>query len=106
MASTPEGKVKAAVRKVLDAYNVWYFMPVSGGYGKQGIHDFIVCSNGRFLSIECKDEGKRPTRLQDQCAQDIQAAKGITLLIEGVQQVDIVTMYLEMMGATQRETTT
>jgi len=31
MAATPEAKVKAAVRKILDTHDVYYFSPQQGG---------------------------------------------------------------------------
>jgi len=51
MATTPEGKVKAKVKKLLDEMKVYYFCPATGGYGRSGIPDFICCYNGKFLSI-------------------------------------------------------
>lgn len=66
MATTPEGKVKAKIDKLLKEYGVWYFKPVSNGYGRMGISDYICClPGGKFLAIEAKaDEKKKPTELQ------------------------------------------
>ena len=50
---TPEGKVKAAIKKLLDRYNVKYDMPVPGGFGKSQL-DFTCCWRGRCLIIEAK----------------------------------------------------
>ena len=65
MAMTPEGKVKKSVRQVLDRLGAYYVMPVTGGYGRQGAPDFLVCYRGKFYGIECKANGGKTTALQD-----------------------------------------
>ena len=84
MAQTPEGKVKDQVKKVLKSYGdqVWYFLPVSAGFGVHGIPDFIVCACGHFMGIECKaDATKRPTTRQQFVLSSIAQAEGTTLVI-------------------------
>jgi hypothetical protein len=57
---TPEGKVKAAVNKVLARYKkIYRFMPVPYGYGESSL-DYLICVNGRFVAIETKAPGKKP----------------------------------------------
>lgn len=63
-ASTPEGKVKIKVKKILEEIGAYYFLPVSGGYGDAGVPDFIVCWRGEFVGIECKAGDNKPTALQ------------------------------------------
>lgn len=65
MARTPEGAVKAAVRKILDALDVYYFMPPGMGMGRSGIPDIIGCLNGKFIAIECKAGKGKTTALQE-----------------------------------------
>lgn len=65
MASTPEKKVKLKVRAILDWHNdVYYFTPMSGGYGRSGVPDIVGCYKGVFFAIECKANGGKPTALQ------------------------------------------
>jgi len=80
---TPEGRVKANVKKQLLSFgqDVWWFMPVQTGYGKAGVPDFVVCAGGFFLTIETKARGNNPTKLQDLCMKDIRSAGGTTLVI-------------------------
>ena len=61
---TPEGKVKAGVKRQLDKLGAFYFMPATGGYGVSGLSDIVGCHMGRFFAIECKTRGKHPTPLQ------------------------------------------
>lgn len=66
MARTPEGRVKDEVKRVLDEFDAWYYMPVSNGMGRVGVPDFIVCLNGWLVGIECKAPGKEHTLTPNQ----------------------------------------
>ena len=61
---TPEGKVKAAVKKSLDAHGAYYFMPVQNGMGAPGL-DFHCAHKGHAFFIETKAPGKKPTQRQE-----------------------------------------
>lgn len=78
---TPEAKVKDAVKKILDANGVYYFMPAANGYGRAGIPDIVCCVNGYFLAIECKAGNGKTTLLQNREIARIIRAKGRALVI-------------------------
>lgn len=61
--TTPEGKIKDRVKKVLKRLNIYYHMPVQNGMGAPTL-DFICCIRGYFLAIETKAPGKKPTPRQ------------------------------------------
>ena len=82
MPTTPEGKVKRAVRGILERHGVYYYMPVPTGYGSKTV-DFIGCSKGRFFAIETKKEGGKPTLLQDVTLGRVQASGGEVFVIAG-----------------------
>ena len=86
---TPEGKVKTRVKRILDSFGpiIWYFMPVSRGYGRHGIPDIIGCVNGHFFAIETKAGDKQPTDLQKRELRRIGEARGSSLVINE-QNVD------------------
>jgi len=81
MGMTPEAKVKKAVRQVLDALGAYYVMPVTGGYGRQGAPDFLVCLEGQFIGIETKAGKGRLTALQEMNLKKIIEAGGVSLVI-------------------------
>ena len=81
MAQTPEGKVKAAVCKILDAHGAYYFKPPANGYGRQGILDVVGCKNGWFFSIECKAGKGKTTVLQEMEIARIRQADGFALVV-------------------------
>jgi hypothetical protein len=83
---TPEGIVKAKVKRLLKKYvdqgNLWYDMPVPSGFGKSTL-DFIGHHMGRAFAIETKAEGKQPTKLQWQQLQAFSRAGGKVFVIVG-----------------------
>lgn len=81
MATTPEGKVKKAVRQVLDALGAYYVMPVTGGYGRQGAPDFLICHQGRFYGIETKAGKGKLTALQELNLKKIIDCGGVALVV-------------------------
>ncbi len=88
---TPEGRVKAKVKKAFKAlhgcshnghmYYVWQFMPVQMGMGIPAL-DFIFCVNGHFVSIETKVKGKKLTPRQLQTKADMEAADGLVFVVD------------------------
>lgn len=89
MAMTPEGRVKAAVKKYLTEIGAWFCMPATGGFGKSGVPDFLVCHLGRFIGIETKAPGKRNnlTSMQHREIMEIHKAGGAAVVIDDVQQL-------------------
>lgn len=81
MAQTPESKVKSSVTTILKKLGIYYFYPVTGGYGSSGVPDIICCYNGVFVAIECKAGHNKPTPLQEAQMQKIRQAGGYTIII-------------------------
>lgn len=81
---TPEGKVKKKLRTYLDSLkpDVWYSMPVPSGFSDKGTPDFLINFYGLFLAVETKANGKKPTPLQARALGLIQAAHGISMVID------------------------
>ena len=82
MATTPEAKVKAKIKKILEENGVYYAMPIGTGYGRSGVPDFLCCVDGKFLAIEAKATDKdKPTALQMREMKRIEEAGGETIVI-------------------------
>ena len=94
MAMTPERRVKAQVRKVLDKLGAYYVMPVTGGYGNSGAPDFLVCLHGRYVGIECKAGKNTTTPLQEKNLRLIERSGGIALVVND----DNVGVFEETLG--------
>lgn len=100
---TPEGKVKAEVRRVLKAWQAYTFMPVQMGYGPATI-DILACIRGRFVGIETKRLGglAHVTRRQLDCMDQIRAAGGLAYAVDSGEMLD---QYLRQDLACQPTTT-
>jgi len=92
---TPEGKVKASIKKLLKEYCVYYDMPVPGGFGKSGL-DFHVCHNGYWLSIEAKAPGKKPTPRQLNTMRDVAKAGGAVMVVHDATSLIALKAWLEI----------
>lgn len=79
---TPEAKVKAKVKKILNEIGAYYAMPMGTGFGNSGVPDFLICKGGLFYAIECKANGNKPTALQMKHLDDIRKAGGIALVVD------------------------
>lgn len=79
---TPEAKVKAKAKKILDSLGAYYFMPATGGFGRSGVPDIVGCLNGVFFGIECKANGNKPTALQLKEMRKIMDAKGYCVVVD------------------------
>jgi len=82
MASTPEGKVKERVKKFLKANDIYFTMPFTAGYGASGVPDILVCYQGKFIAIECKAGGNKPTALQAEHMNRITQGGGIAVVVD------------------------
>ena len=80
--STPEVKVKKVVSQALKEMQAYVVKPVTGGFGNSGVPDLLVCVSGRFVGIECKANGNKPTALQLHNLNAIELAGGIALVID------------------------
>lgn len=83
MAKTPEGKVKAAVSAILkDTPNLYYNMPVPGGFGESTL-DYVGCYGGKFFAIETKAPGQKPTDRQNVIISIMKRAGATVFVIDG-----------------------
>jgi len=69
-------------------------MTSTGGYGSSGVPDIIVCYQGKFIGIECKANGNKPTNLQLKNLQDIFNAQGQSLVIDE-KNIDMLKSYIK-----------
>ena len=95
--TTPEGIVKAKVKKILAEFGdkIDGFWPVPSGYGESHL-DYVGCCNGFFISIETKAPGKKPTGRQLLRIQNVRKSGGMAWVIDGT---DKTTTYDELRAA-------
>ena len=88
--STPEGRVKAMIKRRMEAAfgdYAYRFMPVQNGMGAPAL-DFYYCVYGLFVAIEAKVKGKKPTPRQETTAEQITKAGGLALVVDDEQSME------------------
>lgn len=117
MAQSPEGKVKAAVKKRLEHYGLLpfmkvpedgpaptgtYWMPVQGAFAVHGVHDFCGVWCGWFWSIETKapNNPEDATANQQQFHVAVTRSGGISMI--GVRDASAVDRLYEMIQERNR----
>jgi len=98
---TPEGRVKNEVKKQLKAIGAYQFWPVQSGMGAPAI-DCYACLAGRFVAIETKAPGKKPTPRQEITLTKIAEAGGITLVIDSVDMAKLIPEILNVRAIVPR----
>lgn len=109
---TPEGKVKQAVKKYFKEQHIFYFMVVPGGYGRQGLPDFITCipvtitANmvGKTLGVFGGFEAKAPGKLkntsanQDIVLSELCSVKAVAVVFDNIATVKTAVDFLRETG--------
>jgi hypothetical protein len=94
---TPEGKVKEQVKRLLRKFKVYYHMPVMNGMGSPTL-DFVCCFNGRYITIETKAPGGKPTKRQQQTMQEVSDAGGFVFVVSDEASLNILEAYLQVLS--------
>jgi hypothetical protein len=94
---TPEKKVKDKVKAMLKDVGAYYFMPATHGYGGSGVADIVACLHGKFIAIECKANGNKPTALQMKNMLDVSKSGGISISIDesGYEELETFLKHLD-----------
>ena len=102
--TTPEGKIKKKIDAMLKSKsNLWYFKPQAGQYGRSGVSDYIICSYGQLVGVEAKaDKTKKPTALQAQCMEKIEAAGGKCFVIYDEVTLNDVEDFIDTLAEVMR----
>ncbi len=98
---TPEGAVKAQVKKYLASLgpDCWWFMPMGFGYGRKGIPDFVGIYHGIGFTIETKRAGGKMSPWQAREARAVRGAGGIALeSVTDVHQVELMFVGMKHMA--------
>jgi len=87
--SQPESHLVRKIRAYLEGLNVWVFK-VHGGdnpFQEVGIPDLLCCWQGRFVGLEVKLPGEKPSPKQRHVMKAIQEAGGIAEVVTSVDDV-------------------
>ncbi len=59
----------------------------AGIYSRKGVPDIFACLKGRYLQIEVKRPGEKPTKVQEAFMEGINSCGGIAFYATSVQDV-------------------
>ena len=76
-----EGDVKKEIKKILDDYGWFWFMPPANVYSKVGISDFIALKDGHMLCIEVKLKKTEGSTNQEAFLQKIREHGGTAIVV-------------------------
>lgn len=80
---TDEAYVKASLKAFFTEHGVYFFMPMTHGYGRSGIPDIIACAQGTFWGVECKGQpSNQTTALQRMELRSIYQAHGNVAVVD------------------------
>lgn len=83
-----EKVIENQIKAFLDKRPYCWYMKVHGNrYQKIGVPDLIICDAGRFISIEIKKPGEKPTAIQEQRLKEIASAGGLTTWVTSLDEV-------------------
>lgn len=83
-----EAKLKDEVKRLLITRGAYWFMPVQMGYGVSGTPDFLCCIAGRFVGIETKAPGKKPSKFQEYRIKQINQAGGVAFWTDSLDYTE------------------
>lgn len=90
-----EKDVKARVKKLLDAYDWFWWMPSANGFGTPGIADICALHKGGvFLGVETKFGNNKPTEHQKAFLETINANNSFGFVVSD-QTIDVFEKWLE-----------
>ena len=81
-----EATIQSKIMDYLKSINAYPIKIVAAT--KSGNPDIICCLNGRFMAIEVKQPGKRPTELQSLKMDKIRAAGGVAFVACSIDDVE------------------
>lgn len=76
-----EKGVKENVKRLLDAFGYFWWMPPANGFGKVGVSDFHALKNGVFIAIETKFGSNKPTVHQKAFLESVQACEAFAFVV-------------------------
>jgi len=107
MAQTPEGKIKKALDKTLQAEGVWAYSPQAGPFGSAGIPDRVAIVNGRFVGVGCKaNKSRKPTALQTAIMARIENAGGKCFVVYDQATIEEVREFIDASNRESKGVTT
>lgn len=76
-----EKDVKRQVKKLLDEFGWFWWMPAANGFGRLGVSDFCALKDGVFLVIETKYGYNKPSAHQNLFLKRVEEQGGFSFVV-------------------------
>lgn len=88
-AKQPEAKLKKRIKDFLESEGALVVAIHGGGdpFQEVGISDLLACFKGRFIAVEVKQPGEKPSPMQSRFLRRVSDAGGIAIVAYSVQDV-------------------
>ena len=89
MAMQPERRIVQSIQAYLEGLGARCFK-IHGGdnpFQEAGIPDLLACYKGRFVGLEVKQPGGKPSKKQLKVLREIEAAGGTGVVVSTVEEV-------------------
>jgi len=81
-----EKVITESIQRALKVRAIWAYKVPGGYYGINGVPDLLCCANGRFVALEVKRPGNKPTKLQEFRIAEIRASGGVAEVVESKEE--------------------
>jgi len=82
-----ESMITAQIKAYLSSVPNLFFWKTHGGlYGTAGMPDLIICYKGKFIALECKAPGRKPTLVQKLTINKINRAGGLAVVVHSLEE--------------------
>ncbi len=90
----PRERESAIVNRIMERLKGvecgWFFKVHGGAFQAAGIPDVVGCLCGRFIALEVKRPGGRPTRLQEWVLDRIRRAGGVAAVVYSLDEAEAI----------------
>lgn len=84
----PEARITKKIREFLSAHPRSFFFKIHGSAAMMaGLPDLIGCLEGKFVGVEVKQPGQKPSKIQNLVHGRIRAAGGVVIVATSLDDV-------------------
>ena len=83
-----ESTLQDKVINYLESIGAYVFNVPGTGMGRKGTPDLLICYQGKFIAIELKVPGAKPSKLQEYELAKVRNAGGIAEVIHSMEELE------------------
>ena len=84
-----ESTLQNKVIHYLESIGAYVFNVPGTGLERKGTPDLLVCYHGKFIALEVKMSGGKPTKLQEYELAKVRKAGGVAKVIHSMEELEV-----------------